>query len=67
MAALEFPGRAMFSFGALFFFPAWRQVGVPASLVDEKKKKLPLDMGGDCPPALFIAVDSLERHPQEFC
>jgi len=60
MTALEFPGRAMVSFGALLFLPAWCHVGVSASLVDEQKIELPFYMGGDCPPSLFIAVDGLE-------
>ena len=44
VAALEFPGRTMFSFQALFFLPAWCQAGVAASLIDEQEKDLALDM-----------------------
>lgn len=60
MSALEFPGRAMLPLRALLFLPAWRQVGVPSSLIDEQEKKLPFDMRRDCTPPLFIAVNCLE-------
>ncbi len=44
VAALEFPGRTMFAFQALFLLPAWCQAGVPTSLIDEQEKDLTLDM-----------------------
>ena len=60
MSALEFPGGAMLPLGALLLLPAWRQDGVPSTLIDEQEKKLPFDMRRNCAPPLFIAVNSLE-------
>ena len=66
MAALEFPGGALFPLGALFFFPARCQTGIPATLIYEEEEKLSFYMRWYRTPALLIAVDGLERHTQKF-
>jgi hypothetical protein len=65
MATLEFPGRAGLFYITEFFFPAGSKAVFAAPLVDQEKKDLSFDMGGDCTPSLFITVDGFKRHTKE--
>jgi hypothetical protein len=65
MAALELPGGASLLLTALFLFPAGDQVLLSASLVAEKEKNLPFNMRWNCPSALLVAMNGLNRNPQE--
>jgi hypothetical protein len=66
MAALEFPGRALFLHSAVFFFPAGRGDLVLSFMVTEKKKDLPLYMARDIPPPLFVAMNGFKGYSQQF-
>ena len=67
VTALELPGRTVALDGAAFFLPARGQGVGPSPLIDQQEINVPLDMGGDCPPALFVAVNGLQGHAEEFC
>jgi len=66
MSALKFPGRAFLFTVAKLFFPAGSEFVFSAALIDQQKIELSLDMGRNRPPPLFVTVDSLKRHSQEF-
>jgi hypothetical protein len=59
MAALKFPGGALLFDIAEFLFPTWLQAVLSASLIDKQKVELSFDVSRNCPPALFITMNSL--------
>lgn len=67
MAALKFPGGAFLFLVAGFLFPAWSQAVFSTSLIDEQEVELPFDVRRNRPPALFVTVNRLQRHSEEFC
>jgi hypothetical protein len=66
MAAIEFPCRAFFLFGAVFPLPAGNDLLLARFLVDKKEIKVFLGMLGDISPALFVTVNGTNRHSKEF-
>lgn len=67
MTALELPGRALVLYGTEFSLPARCKGILSSPLVDQQEIDVSFNMGRDCSPALFIAVNSLQRHAEEFC
>ena len=64
MTALEFISRAVFPVQALLFLPAGDHVRVSSTLINQEKINITFNMRGNRTPTLFVAVNSLERHPQ---
>ena len=67
LAGLKFPGGALFPAlgGAIFDGPARFDVTIAFSRAGEQKQNLPFGVGRDLSPALFIAVQGLERNAKE--
>ena len=65
VATLEFPGRTIFAFLTFFLVPAWSQLIVAFTLVDEQKEKLPFNMSGNRTPPLLITVNRFQRHAKQ--
>lgn len=66
MAALKFPGGTILLYTAEFFLPARLLTIRSAPLIDKQKIEMSFYVSWNCPPALFVAVDSLQRHAEEF-
>lgn len=66
MSTLKLPGGALFFNCTQFLFPTGFQAILPTSLVDKQKINLSSNVGRNSPPALFVTVDCLKRHPEEF-
>lgn len=67
MSALEFPGGTLLFDVTKFLFPTWGQAVFSAALIDKKKIEMSFDVGWNCSPALFVAMNSLQRHSKKFC
>ena len=66
MTALKFPGGTILFYGAHFFLPAWLPALLFTSLIYQQKIEMPLYMSWYRSPTLLIAMDSLQRHAEEF-
>ena len=67
--ALKLPGRALFpGFHRAFFNIPARPVPLFSSvLLGEEKQHLPLDVGGNFPPALLKALHCLQGNTKQLC
>ena len=68
LSCLEFPSRASkFQLRrAASYLPTGATSRLMLLLSRKEKEELPLNMGGDVAPSLFIAVDGLKGCPQQF-
>ena len=63
---MKLPCWACFFLFTLFFVPAGGERIVASALLDQQEIELAFYMGRNGTPALFIAVDGLKGHSQEF-